>query len=130
MKRPVLVSIALTLAACGPKRTIPAPEAPWMPLGGTSRTLTLLDSADIRAEGARRVVRLRFDSLAATPEGDPVVVPGARREARYRVECGARRVQSADAAADTSWSTFDRHPLGPRVFPAVCNALGVIATRD
>jgi hypothetical protein len=132
----------LLLAGCHETRKIPRPDPNWMPLGGTSGSVTLLDTARIGEEGTARLVWIRIDSVAPDSAGDPVIVPGARRESLHRVRCAELTVDDlqlgpvnnrgvpgpTDVLTVRSGIPFAQHPLGPRVFPSACNAIGIAGT--
>ena len=122
--------LLLSAAACK-TREIPRPEAPWMPLGGKAALITLLDTSRIVHEGNARLVRLRVDSIATGPGGNPVFVTSARRESAHRVHCATRTVDDlplpGQATTPTQGVAFEGHPYGPRVFPSVCSAMAVVA---
>ena len=137
--RPLVPLFLLLAAAACAKRMIPRPDPGWMPLGGSDHSIALLDTTSVRPDGNARLVRIRIDSIMTNADGDPVVIPSARRESVHRVRCADLQVQdlsptpprgvpSPDAAIAGSAIAFDRHPLGDELFPTVCRTLGTVAT--
>lgn len=129
----------LLLAGCKEKRMIPRPDPNWMPLGGTLGSVTSLDTSRIGREGDARLVWIRIDSIRPDSAGDPVLVPGARRESLHRIRCAALTVEDLRIPAQggrvpgptdlvpVGRYDFAQHPYGSRTFPTVCGALGVVA---
>jgi hypothetical protein len=119
----------------------PRATAPWMTIGRSTQVYTSLDTSRIVSEGSKRVVWVRTDSLVL----DTVAANGTgtvlTRESQHRVDCGTAKVQDMaviqrDGAGRLTGGTpapvggeraFASHPFGQRVFPTVCEAIGVAA---
>ncbi|HYW08230.1 MAG TPA: hypothetical protein VE913_14805 [Longimicrobium sp.] len=117
----------LVLAAC--KAEIPRSPAPWMTIGASRLTVTAMDTSRIGKAGSARLVWLRIETKPDTAAGQPAAPP-KRVESHHRIDCGARVVEDlGPAGAPAARHPFDTHPHGKRVFPTVCNAIGLLPAR-
>ncbi|HEX8431646.1 MAG TPA: hypothetical protein VF625_10170 [Longimicrobium sp.] len=118
----------LVLGACK-AREIPRSTAPWMTIGASRHTVTALDTSRIGKAGSSRLVWLRVETHPDTAAGQPAAPP-KHEDSHHRIDCGARVVEDLGPTdAPAARHPFDTHPLGKRVFPTVCNAIGVLPAR-
>jgi hypothetical protein len=123
-----IAPLLLALAACKAKE-IPRSPAPWMTIGASRLTVTAMDTSRIGKEGSARLVWLRVETKPDTAAGQPAAPP-KRVESHHRINCGTRVVEDlGPAGAPAARHPFDGHPLGKRVFPTVCNAIGLLPAR-
>ena len=128
LRSALLLGVLCVAAGCKAK-PIPRSTAPWMTIGASKLTVTALDTSRIAKGASTRTVWLRVETHADTTGGKPATPP-TQVVTHHRVDCGTRVVEDLDpAGAPSARHPFDGHPLGKRVFPTVCNAIGILPAR-
>jgi hypothetical protein len=141
MNHRLLAALPLILLAACSSRKIPRPDPGWMAIGGTRGSLMQMDTTRIGLENDARLIWLRIDSVRISESGNPVRIPGHRRETLHRVRCASQTVDDValspqggrvpgptDILVQAANTPFKQHRYGERVFPTVCNSLGAVGS--
>jgi hypothetical protein len=125
--------LAFAVPACSAQSSAPNDE--WVMVHRGREARVFMDTSRVVASGPQRTVwlRTRYETPEPMPDDAGKVFWGV--ETGHRLNCAARTVtdlemsllDSAGATIETGpgtrWKTFDEHPFGEYIFPAVCRRL-------